>query len=104
MRLPKWHYAVAAAMVDRLVHHAELISLKATATASKTATSAPDHPARAPTRLDGQRCIFDRHTPTPSEAARPDARSARRYASDRRTHRGSILNRTKGSMLAGRRG
>ena len=31
----------AAAMVDRLVHHAEILPSKATATASKTATSAP---------------------------------------------------------------
>ena len=31
---------VAAAMIDRLVHHAEVIALKETATASKTATSA----------------------------------------------------------------
>ena len=32
---------VAAAMIDRLVHHAEILALKATPTASKTATS-PD--------------------------------------------------------------
>jgi hypothetical protein len=34
----------AVAMIDRLVHHAEILSLKATATASKAKTSAP-HPA-----------------------------------------------------------
>ena len=31
---------VAAAMIDRLVHHAEVVALKATATDSKTETSA----------------------------------------------------------------
>jgi hypothetical protein len=30
---------VVTAMIDRLVHHAEVIALKATATASKTETS-----------------------------------------------------------------
>ena len=34
---------VAAAMIDRLVHHAEILALKATPTASKTATS-PERP------------------------------------------------------------
>ena len=37
----------AAAMIDRLVHHAEILRSKATATASKTSTSpAPAHPHR----------------------------------------------------------
>ena len=41
----------AAAMIDRLVHHAEILASKATATASKTATSTdaphPNEPAAA---------------------------------------------------------
>jgi hypothetical protein len=43
---------VAAAMIDRLVHHAEVIALKATATASKTATSAASQPQQPPTNED----------------------------------------------------
>ena len=35
---------VATAMIDRLVHHAEILASRATATASKTATS-PGPPA-----------------------------------------------------------
>ena len=42
---------VAAAMIDRLVHHAEVIALKATATDSKTATSG-GHPPTTPTEHD----------------------------------------------------
>jgi len=40
---------VAAAMIDRLVHHAEILALKATPTASKTATS-PDTPSASDAR------------------------------------------------------
>src|SRR2546421_6749818 len=36
---------VAAAMIDRLVHHAEVIAPRATATGSRTATSATSHQA-----------------------------------------------------------
>src|SRR4051794_28025311 len=40
---------VAAAMIDRLVHHAEVVSSRATATGSKTATSAASPPPGRPT-------------------------------------------------------
>jgi hypothetical protein len=40
---------VAAAMTDRLVHHAEVLALEATASGSKTATSAAPHHPRPPT-------------------------------------------------------
>ncbi|MCV7185732.1 ATP-binding protein [Mycolicibacterium murale] len=49
---------VAAAMIDRLVHHAEVISLKETATASKTETSARSPPSR-PTTNEPSWSIFD---------------------------------------------
>lgn len=39
---------VAAAMIDRLVHHAEVSPSKATATGSKTATSAASHQPEPP--------------------------------------------------------
>jgi DNA replication protein DnaC len=40
---------VAAAMIDRLVHHADVVNLKATPTASRTASSAASpHPERGP--------------------------------------------------------
>jgi hypothetical protein len=38
----------ATAMVDRLIHHAEILSLKAIPTASKTATSDPNSAAGTP--------------------------------------------------------
>lgn len=40
---------VAAAMIDRLVHHAEVIALKAAPTASKTGTPAAYPPSRPTT-------------------------------------------------------
>ncbi len=44
---------VAAAMIDRLVHHAEIVALKkATATATATATSPAHQPLEAPKRPD----------------------------------------------------
>jgi hypothetical protein len=43
----------AAAMIDRLVHHAEILSLKATATGSATAISGGRPPAREASRTPG---------------------------------------------------
>jgi DNA replication protein DnaC len=45
----------AAAMIDRLVHHAEILALKATATASKTATSPERRPKTDPPPAAGAR-------------------------------------------------
>ncbi len=43
---------VAAAMIDRLVHHAEVIALKGDSYRLKTATSAASRPPQAPTNED----------------------------------------------------
>src|SRR3954465_13316546 len=43
---------VAAAMIDRLVHHAQVLSPKAIPTGSKTKTSAPHHRPRPPKSAD----------------------------------------------------
>ena len=43
---------VAAAMIDRLVHHAEILALEATPTGSKTATSRTRQPPEPPKRPD----------------------------------------------------
>ncbi len=55
---------VAAAMIDRLVHHAEVIALKETATASKTETSAASPPSR-PTTNETKLVNF--RLPTPDQ-------------------------------------
>jgi hypothetical protein len=60
----------AAAMIDRLVHHAEILSLKGTATASATATSAAARPPKSPKPPDQP------VAPTAPKAA--EGRSARR--------------------------
>ena len=103
--------AVAVAMIDRLVHHAELISLKGDSYSSKTATSdpapparPPKHPDRSPSAPSPKRRRQPPTTPIPAggplstgaaphpAVAPPIARSARRYAprsaNDRRTPRG----------------
>ena len=52
---------VAAAMIDRLVHHAEVLASRTTATGSKTETSAASQPQPPPTSKDqttGRGSIF----------------------------------------------
>jgi hypothetical protein len=70
--------ATAAAMIDRLVHHAEILSLKATAIASRTTTS-PDHQPSSP----GKRT-------DPGDAPAARARGGGQFSTGAT---GSILNR-----------
>jgi len=60
---------VAAAMIDRLVHHAEIVALKK-ATATATATSPAHQPLEAPKRPDRslRRPAEARRTPTRAPA------------------------------------
>jgi hypothetical protein len=79
----------AAAMIDRLVHHAEILTLKATATASKTATSHAQRRAKTnPTR----------GAPVGVGAPpRPPGSAPRRRPPH--PNRGCIFNRRKGVRL-----
>ena len=66
---------VAAPMIDRLVHHAEILALKATPTASKTATS-PDTLSASDARGERRSGLARRAASTPPATAPQVAHSS----------------------------
>jgi IstB-like ATP binding protein len=81
---------VAAAMIDRLVHHAEIVSLRGDSTASKTKTSAAPQPPKPASPADPR--------PGPGRSVRPTG-STPQPGPARRVHlqaeqEGSIFKRT----------